>query len=247
MRPAACLRRAGPLLLTFTLGVRAQTLDVLVYPNPGVVEAPAGVQPHGPGVALLERLSGISGVTLRVQAMPVARAQQMISTQPGHCAAGVPRTPEREAAFRWAGLMASGALMLYGRTDEAHAVASAKDLRGRVVAAQRESRPLDWLREHGLKAYEVNDTATGLRMLQAGRVDFWLVNDLAARRAIQHSDAPRPSPCIASVRSTSTSPAIATCPQPRPTACASAWSRCAEMASWPSSACVKQRQARSAR
>ncbi|MBV8036985.1 hypothetical protein [Roseateles sp.] len=31
-------------------------------------------------------------------------------------------------------------------------------------------------------------------MLRAGRVDFWLVNDLAGRSAIQHSDGPPPSP-----------------------------------------------------
>jgi polar amino acid transport system substrate-binding protein len=175
-----------PLLLAaLALPVHAETLNLLVYPNPGLFEVSARDTVSGPGADVLRRLAEVSGIALQLQPTPAARALMMITQQPGYCAAGVPRTPERENLFRWAGLMGSGALMLYGRADDAREVQSPEDLRGATVVAQRESQPLAWLREHGLKTYEVNDTLTGLRMLRAGRVDFWLVNDLAGQRAIQ--------------------------------------------------------------
>jgi polar amino acid transport system substrate-binding protein len=184
---------ARPLfLLALALPVRAETLGMLVYPNPGLFEVSAQDAVSGPGADVLRRLADVTGLALRLQPMPAARALLTITQQPGYCAAGVPRTPERENLFRWAGLMGSGALMLYGHADDAREVLGPDDLRGATIVAQRESQPAAWLREHGLKAYEVNDTMTGLRMLRAGRVDYWLVNDLAGQRAIQLSSGPAP-------------------------------------------------------
>lgn len=180
------------LLLTFALPAHAQPLELLVYPNPGIFEVSASGEVTGAGAVLMKRLAEITGQALQLRAVPPVRALQMAAQTPRHCIAGLPRTPERENLYRWAGLMGSGALMLYGRADETRQVDDADDLRGVVVAAQRESQPLAWLREHGVQAYEVNDTLTGLRMLRAGRVDFWLVNDLAGQRAIQRSEGPAP-------------------------------------------------------
>lgn len=186
-----------PLLLLLPLALPAQaqpTLQLLVYPNPGVFDVAHGDEVTGPGAVLLHRLAEVTGLPLKVQAVPAARALMMIAQLPAHCAVGVPRSPEREPLFRWAGLMASGSLMLYGRADDKREVAGADDLRGSVIAAQRESQPLAWLHEHGLNAYEVNDTLTGLRMLRAGRVDFWLVNELPARYVVQRSGGTPPRP-----------------------------------------------------
>ena len=183
-----------PLLLFLVLPAGAQALDLLVYPNPGVFNVSAHDEVSGPGAAVLQRLAQVTGLPLRQRPMPAARALQMILQQPGQCAAGVPRTADREHQLRWAGLMASGALTLYGRSDETREVGTPDDLRGAVVVAQRESVAVTWLRERGLNVYEVNDTLTGLRMLRAGRVDYWLVNDLPARYVIQHHDGPAPKP-----------------------------------------------------
>ena len=174
--------------------VRAQTLELLVYANAGVFEATPRGGVTGRGAVVLQRLGEVSGLTLHLQVVPAARALLMTTQQPGHCTVGVPRTPEREPLFRWAGLMASGALVLYARADDPREVNSPEELRGAVIVAQRESMPATWLREHGLPAYEVSDTATGLRMLRAGRVDYWLVNDLAAQRAIQRAEGQAPRP-----------------------------------------------------
>lgn len=170
------------LLLTFATQARAtEALDMLVFSSPGLFEVSAQGQLSGPGAQLVKRLGEASGIELRTKVMPIARLMQTLTQQPGHCAVGVPRLPEREPLLAWAGVVASSSLMLYGRLDESRAVASVDDLRGAVIAAQRESLPAAWLRDRGLKLQEVRDSTTGLRMLQARRVDYWLVNELVAR------------------------------------------------------------------
>ena len=45
-----------------------------------------------------------------------------------------------------------------------------------------------WLKQHSLAAYEVNDVTTGLRILRAGRVDFWLGGNLPTRFIVKNGD-----------------------------------------------------------
>ena len=170
------------LLLNFASQARAaEALDMLVFNSPGLFEVSAQGQLSGPGAQLVKRIGEASGIELRVTVMPFARLMQTLTQQPGHCTVGVPRLPEREPLLVWAGVVASSSMMLYGRLDETRVVTGAADLRGAVIAAQRESMPAAWLREQGLQLHEVRDSITGLRMLQARRVDYWLVNELLAR------------------------------------------------------------------
>ena len=50
---------------------------------------------------------------------------------------------------------------------------------------QRDSAAAGWLRQQGIAPQEVSLPSTALRMLQAGRIDFWLANELSAAPAIQ--------------------------------------------------------------
>jgi polar amino acid transport system substrate-binding protein len=166
-------------------------VDLLVFTTPGLFEANADGRIGGAGGALIERLAKLSGVALCIEVMPPSRVMQTLGQRPGSCAAGVPRLPEQEEQLHWLGLMASSTMMLYGRPDETRTVARPEDLRGAVIAAQRSSLPVAWLRRHGLQVQEVRDAMTGLRMLQARRVDYWLVNELVARHGLrQFGDAP---------------------------------------------------------
>lgn len=158
---------------------------MLVYPNPGLFEVGPQGEISGPGGKLIARIGEVSGVEMRLRVMPAARVMQTLSQQANSCAAGVPRLPEREATMRWAGLLASSTMTLYGRLDETRTVAGVADLRGVVIAAQRESLPAVWLRDHDLQVQEVRDSVTALRMLQARRVDYWLVNELLARHTFR--------------------------------------------------------------
>lgn len=163
---------------------RAQQLQLLVFPNPGLFDVAADGTVGGPGAAVLTRLGRIGGVPLVIQALPIPRALAMGSSIPGACLVGLSRTPEREAAFLWAGPLASGAITVYARADETQALASVAELRGRSVVVQRESAGAAWLREQGIAAQEANNSVSALHMLQARRVDFWLANDLAAEPVI---------------------------------------------------------------
>lgn len=175
------------LMLALSCGVAwAQPpLQMLVFPNPGLFDVAADGTIGGPGAALLAKLGRASGVPLGLQALPIPRALAVGSSTPGSCVVGLSRTPEREAAFQWAGPLASGALVIYVRADETLAVQGPQDLRGHGVVVQRESAPAAWLREQGVAAQEVNNSVTALRMLQARRVDFWLANELAAEPVIR--------------------------------------------------------------
>jgi polar amino acid transport system substrate-binding protein len=169
------------LLLTTAAHAQPEAVEMLVFASPGLFKVSAKGKISGPGAHLVKRIGEVSGVKLHVKVMPVARLMQTLTQQPGHCTVGVPRLPEREPLLAWAGVVASSSMMLYGRLDETRAVAGVADLRDTVIAAQRESRPAAWVREQGLKLQEVRDSETGLRMLQARRVDYWLVNELLAR------------------------------------------------------------------
>lgn len=180
------------LLLCLSAASHAQdpAIDLLVYPA-GIFEISDG-RLGGPGTTMLARLQTASGVRLNQQLMPVARAMQTVGLKPATCLVGLPRTPEREAQFRWAGPWASGNTVVYGRFDETRRVEGPQDLRNARIAVMRESRQAVWAKEQGLSSHEVNDVAVGLRMLQAGRVDFWLASEVSARHVIQTSGGPAP-------------------------------------------------------
>lgn len=174
------------LLLALLGGVaRAQPLQLVVFPNPGLFDVAADGTVGGPGAELLAKLGHGSGLQLAVQAMPIPRALALGSSTPGHCLVGLSRTPEREAGFQWAGPLASGALAVYARADNAAALHNPQEMRGHGVVVQRESVAAGWLREHAIPAQEINNTVTALRMLQARRVDYWFVNELVAEPVIR--------------------------------------------------------------
>lgn len=184
------MRLTGRLALTLLWpllapAARAEALDILVYANAGVFEAPSGQGPGGPGGALLERMQALSGITLRQQVLPISRAMLLVEQKPGSCVVALARTPERESRYLWAGPWARGAMTIYGRGDETRHVDGPQDLRGRSIVVLRESAPAAWLKEQGLTAEEVKDNSTALRMLQARRVDYWLANDVAGHFVIR--------------------------------------------------------------
>ncbi|MDR7331860.1 transporter substrate-binding domain-containing protein [Roseateles asaccharophilus] len=174
------------LSLAFVCGpATALGLNLVVFPNPGLFEVEADQSIGGRGAVLLHKLADVSGLTLNLQAMPIPRALSTGAATPGSCLVGMTRTPEREAQFQWAGPLASGALVVYARGDDTRLLQTPADLRGHGVVVQRDSAPAAWLRQQGITAQEVSQPVTALRMLQAGRIDFWLANELSAAPAIQ--------------------------------------------------------------
>lgn len=181
------MRHTALLALLLSLTATAQAVDMLVYPNAGLFDIDEDGGIGGPGAVMLDRLRDVSGVRLNPKVIPFARALQAESLKPGACLIGLTRTPDREAQYRWAGPWSSSVIALYGRTGETRQVKGPEDLRGARIAALRAAPTATWLKERGLDGYEVNDVASGLRLLQAGRIDYWLGNDMVTRIAIKAS------------------------------------------------------------
>lgn len=179
--------RALCLLLMVSLAsdARAEGVDMLVFLNPGLFEQAPDGRITGPGGDMIARIAAVSGVAVRIQVLPPTRVMQTLVQQVGACVAGVARLPDNESQLRWLGVLSNSTLMLYGRLDEKRRISGANDLRRATVVVQRHSLPATWLRERGLAMQEVRDTTTALRMLQARRVDYWLVNELVAQRTFQ--------------------------------------------------------------
>jgi len=194
--PAVMTRAALLLALLLHTAAHGQTrvLEMLVYPNAGVFEAAPGKGPGGPGGAMLQRLQALSGVTINQQFMPIPRALLMVKQAPGNCMVAISRSPEREGMLMWAGPWARGATTVYARADDTRTIEHPQELRGSSIVVLRDSAPADWLKSQGMPATEVKDNTTGLRMLQARRVDYWLANDLAAGFILRTEGGPAPRP-----------------------------------------------------
>lgn len=159
----------------------AGELHLVVYPNPGLFEVGADDSLSGKGMTLIQRMGGVSGITLNVQSLPIPRALATGAATPNHCLVGMIRTPEREASFAWVGPVGGGSVVAYVRADDTRPLKDASDLRGRQLVTQRDSAMASALRQQGLAPYEANNPLGALRMLQAGRADVWVASELSAQ------------------------------------------------------------------
>ena len=178
-------------LLTGALPVRAAPAApasaprvlVYVFPAPGLFDAEPDGHIGGAGGALLQRIQRASQVPFDTEMLPVARVQAAAVARADSCVVGIVRTPEREPLLQWVGVVSRAALTVYGRDDGTPPLPSLSALRGQRVAVIRETANAAQLREQGIPAHEVSGTLNALRMLQAGRVDYWYSHTYVAESA----------------------------------------------------------------
>ncbi len=183
------------LLMLAVLSAQAGTamaapLQMLVFPNPGLFDIAQDGQVQGPGGRLLTHIRQAGGPPFAVRSLPIPRALATGQSQPNHCLVGILRTPEREPHFAWVGPISSGAMVIYSRADDTPPVRDLTELRDRRVVVQRDSAAAQMLAQQGQAPQQVSATLTALRMLQAGRVDYWLVHDLSAAPTIRATGGP---------------------------------------------------------
>lgn len=165
-------------------GALAQApLRMLVYPVPGLFDVADDGRIGGPGGALLTKLGRASELRFEAASLPIARAWQSVLAEANSCVLGMTRTPEREARFQWVSPVSRADFIVYGRADSPPATPELGALRGRPVVVLRETVTASQLREQGVAAQEVTNTLSALRMLQAGRVDYWYSHQLVAEAA----------------------------------------------------------------
>lgn len=164
----------------------ATPLKLLAFPVPGLYEVAADGSISGAGGVLLRQLAQASRQPFTSEVLPVPRAWNTVLEAAPACIVGMVRTPEREATFQWVGLVSRAELAVYVRddtpppTEPAPALAS---LRGKRVVVVRDTTMAIQLREQAVRAQEVSSNLSALRMLQAGRVDYWFTHQLLAEPA----------------------------------------------------------------
>ena len=177
MKPFAL---ASLLLLTApALPAHDLTIYTTDYPPLSMVSDnhPSG----GIGYDLLLHAARISGVSVDIRSnLPWKRAQQTAQNKANSCAFPLTRAPEREALFRWVGLLHRGELGLFALNDTPAPSTLAGANRLRIVAmlgTTAENR----LKEHKLPYSTTRTPADSLLMLQDRAVDLWAVHDVVAR------------------------------------------------------------------
>lgn len=161
----------------------APALRMLVYPVPGLFDVRDDGGIGGPGGDLLNKIGPASGVAFEAASLPIARAWSALQGEPQSCVLGMSRTPEREDRFQWVGVISRAEHVVYARADSPAVPQHLAALRGRPVVVVRETATAAQLREQGVAAQEVGNTLSALRMLQAGRVDYWFAHQLVAEPA----------------------------------------------------------------
>ncbi|MEQ6292378.1 substrate-binding periplasmic protein [Vogesella sp. GCM10023246] len=176
MKPLALasLLLAAPALPAYDL-----TIYTTDYPPLSMVSD--GKQHSGIGYDLLQHAARVSGVSLDIRSnLPWKRAQQAAQNTVNTCAYPLTRAPEREALFRWVGLIHRGELGLFALNDVAAPTSLAAATRLRIVVmlgTTAENR----LKERKLPYSTTRTPADSLLMLQDRAVDLWAVHDVVAR------------------------------------------------------------------
>lgn len=176
------------------------TLKLLVFPAPGLFDVQDDGRIGGPGGALLVKIGRASAVTFETESLPIPRAWHTIQATPQSCVVGMSRTPDREGRFQWVAPISRADFIVYGRPDSPALAPELSALRGRAVVVLRETVPANQLRDLGVPAQEVSSPAIALRMLQAGRVDYWYVHQLLAEPAASAAGGPALKPLFTTAR-----------------------------------------------
>lgn len=177
------MRRLTIWLVLILGAASAQARDLLAVGTnfPRVFSADDAGQLSGLAVDLLRRAALSQGLKIRFETYPWARAQAMVEQGQADILIGPYRTPERERRFLFSQLaFYEDALVFYAkRSSTALWRGDVAALRGRSIglvlgwsygAALEQARP-------SFSVSSPGDVATGLRMLQRGRIELLASNE----------------------------------------------------------------------
>ncbi|ALT77979.1 substrate-binding periplasmic protein [Paucibacter sp. KCTC 42545] len=156
---------------------------------PRVFELDAKGQASGLAVDLLNRAAGLQGQRLRFESVPWARAQMMVEQGQADILIGPYRTPEREARFLFSKRgFYEDALVFYALPSNAGLWrGDPNELSGHsvgLVVGWAYGPAIEQARSK-LKLSHPGDVATGLRMLQRGRIELLASNERNTEPVLQ--------------------------------------------------------------
>jgi polar amino acid transport system substrate-binding protein len=135
----------------------------------------------GIAVDIIEELKRSLGVHAQIEVYPWARALKLAETNPGVVLFTGTKTIEREAmGFHFIGPFVTRRHMVYSRADDPTKLKNLKDIaakKARVVGMRGDWRT-QLFKRRGAAIEETPQHIDSVRMLLAGRADFWLSSDL---------------------------------------------------------------------
>ncbi|MFZ6864510.1 substrate-binding periplasmic protein [Undibacterium sp. Ji67W] len=129
------------------------------------------------------------------QSMPWARAYETALNSPDILIYSIARTKERESLFKWVGVITPADWFLFSLKSNNLKIANLEDVKKSQTATVNEDVGEQYLLGKGFvkgqniqsnSNYEIN-----YRKLKLGRVDFWIMNELAANFVVRkYGDVP---------------------------------------------------------
>lgn len=132
----------------------------------------------GLSTELVQEILKRAGIDYRIDVFPWARSYRMAQDMPNIAIYSMGRNDEREALFKWVGVIVNREVFLYklkGRPEiKADTVA---DLKPYKLGGIREGVRTMYLKKEGLLVEEATDDASNLKKLQSRRIDAFPIDE----------------------------------------------------------------------
>lgn len=134
-----------------------------------------GQHVSGISTEILQEMGKRTGVPMKFQVLPWARAYQSALALPDTCVYSTVKLPEREALFKWVGPLTVNKWALFARSDfnkPLNSIENAK--RYRIGGVTMDAKAM-YLKSLGFASIDlVGDDNLNLAKLIAGRIDLWI-------------------------------------------------------------------------
>jgi len=114
-----------------------------------------------------------AGIAYNIEIMPWQRAYNLAQLDLNICLFSTTRTEEREKLFQWIGPLLKNDWGVFAGPHSPPAVHDLTALRGFTIGGYRGDAVALYLQNRGYQLTYTSDDILNLRMLMAGRIDFW--------------------------------------------------------------------------
>ena len=129
-----------------------------------------------------------AGIGFSITLLPWARALKLAESQAGTCVYSTNMTDERKPLLKWVGPFYDNKWVVIGRAGTTP-LARLDDVRGHVIGGYYDDATTEFLEQNGYQVQKATDDTLNIRMLQAGRVDYWVAGRLRAQYMMRQTAA----------------------------------------------------------
>ncbi len=145
----------------------------------------------GMGTEVVQAVLDEVGEAAHIQSMPWARAYDIALNSENVLIYSIARTPQREALFKWVGVIAPTRWYLFSLPGTQFNLKSLDDARQYQIATVKEDVGEQYLIDKGFaigrNLQSSNKYEHNYEKLKAGRVDLWISNELNAHYLVRHA------------------------------------------------------------